>query len=109
MPYMSENKIGYFFSLCFLKDQYFWKLLCVCCAGFLGLDLLLECFMVKPTVSSFQQMSLVPGDIPDILVCKDVGFDPEQLGIYGYSNVSKYNDGIGNNGKFVGWSGFDIH
>ena len=99
------DKIGELLSLCFIKEKYFWKLVCVSCTATLVLELLIKCFLIRPTGSSFEQIQLNPNDVPNMLVCKEIGFEPRQFWKYGYEKVSKYNDGIANTGKFIGWSG----
>ena len=105
--YRSADKIRQLLLVCFVQEKYLWKLLCVCCTGFLALQLLLDCFLVKPTGSSFQQLPLAAENIPDILVCREIGFDPRKLRKYGYTKVSEYYDGMDISGKFVGWSGME--
>ena len=92
-------------SAFFQQEKYFWKLLCLCCTGILVFQLLEDYLWIKPTVSSFEQVSLSSDMFPDILVCREAGFDPIKLGKYGYKKVSKYVDGVGDTGTFVGWSG----
>ena len=99
--YRSADKIRQLILVCFVQEKYLWKLLCVCCTGFLALQLLLDCFLVKPTGSSFQWMPLCAGDVPNILVCNEVGFEPRQLRKYEHKKVSDYNDGIDITGKVM--------
>ena len=100
-------KLTRLLSLCFTQEKYFWKLICVSCTCVLVLELMLKCFVIRPTSSSFEQIQLSQNDIPNILVCKEIGFDPRKLGKYGYAKVSRYNAGIANTGRFIGWSGLE--
>ena len=58
-----------------------------------------------PTVSSLEEIELSPDIIPDVQICRGVGFKKKNLIKHGYDSVGKYNKGYGNNGKFVGWNG----
>ena len=105
MAHLTITNIGGIFSVWFIQEKYFWRLLCAFCSGVLTIHLLTEWIVVKPTGSSYQQVPLSVLDIPDILVCRREGFHHGKLREYGYQKTSKYNDGVASNGMFVGWSG----
>ena len=99
------DKLGFVLSICFLKEKYFWKLVCLICTSLLIFQLSLDYFLIKPTVSTLKKVPLSPDYIPDILICRGEGFKKRNLKEHGYNSVGKYINGYGNNGKFVGWNG----
>ena len=105
MPCLSMNKIRGVFSTCFVTEQYFWKLVCIFCTGLLFSRLLWDCFWIRPTVSTVEKIKLTLDIFPDILVCKEHGFEIKQLKSYGYKSTANYVEGIGEDNKFRGWSG----
>ena len=107
MPRLGGDMIGNIIGSLFIHEKYCWKHLCIAYTGYLVIDNLLDYLIIKPTFSSLENKHLLPEDIPDILVCREVGFDHEKLFKHGYKKVSKYNDGVAINGKFVGWSGLN--
>ena len=107
MPRLGGDIIGNIIGSLFIHEKYCWKLLCIACAGYLVIDNLLDYLIIRPTFSSLENKHLLPEDIPDILVCREVGFNHEKLLKYGYKKVSKYNDGVAINRKFVGWNGLN--
>ena len=109
MTCLCSERIGKSFSACFVNEKYFWKVLSICCTVLLLIQLLWDFFWIKPTVSSFETIKLSQDIFPDILVCKDNGFELKELERYGYSHnkIGDYVYGIGKNNKFVGWSGLD--
>ena len=42
----------------FVKEKYFWKLLCLGCTGFLLMKLVIGYFCLKPTVSTVEEINL---------------------------------------------------
>ena len=65
-------------------------------------------FWEKPTASSFEYVRLQEDSVPDILVCRDDGFDVKKLAGFGYNQkkISEYVKGR-NDQHFIGWSGGD--
>ena len=93
-------------SACFLQESYFWKILCIFCTFFHLLSLLVSCFLERPTVISYETKPLSAEEVPDLLVCREDGFDKKKLELYGYNQkkISEYIKGR-NDKQFIGWSG----
>ena len=107
MTCLSTHNIFQAFSACFVKEKYFWKVLCLCCTALLLFWLLMDFFWIKPTVSTEEKINLSQDIFPNILVCRENGFDQKQLESYGYPSSFGYFTGIDKNNTFVGWSGLD--
>ena len=64
-------------------------------------------FWIKPTVSTVEKIQLSQDNFPNILFCRQIGFDQKQLEKYGYHGLFEYFTGMDKNNTFVGWSGLD--
>ena len=92
----------------FVKEKYFWKLLCLGCTGFLLIQLFLDYFCLKPTVSTVEEIKLSQNHFPDVLVCLDNGFDYRQMERHGYNTNFQYFTGLSRGNKnFIGWNGLN--
>ena len=93
-------------SILFCKEKYFWKLLCLCCTGFLLLELFRDFFCLKPTVSTVEEIHLSQIQFPDVLVCLEHGFDNTHMKRHGYETTFQYFLGFSlGNTNFIGWNG----
>ena len=92
----------------FVKEKYFWKLLCLCCTGFLLIQLFMDYLCLKPTVSTVEEIKLSQNHFPDVLVCLENGFDNWQMEHHGYNTSFQYFTGFsGGNKNFIGWNGLN--
>ena len=107
MTCLHLGSFGKVFSACFVNENYFWKAFCFCCTALHLSFLFRDFFWAKPTVSSYEKIRLSLDIFPDVLICRDNGFNLNKLVIYGYKHnkISQYVKGIGKNNTFVGWSG----
>ena len=55
---------------------------------------------------SYETVPLSAEEVPDMLVCREDGFDKKKLELYGFNQkkISEYIKGR-NDKKFIGWSG----
>ena len=93
-------------SSLFFEEKYLWKLICLCCTGLLLVQIFLNFFFVKPTVTSVERTNLSKINFPDIIVCFEDGFDKEKLDYYGYPDSYRYFLGQSKD-NFIGWSGIE--
>ena len=102
------EKIASVLSNCFIKEKYFWKIVCFSCTVFLVFQLILDYFYTMPTGSTFEKIELSPNVTPDILICRSEGFFIKNLEKHGYkSHLYQYMNGLGQHGKFIGWNGIN--
>ena len=105
------TKNGKYFCNSFLRQNYFWKLLSIACVAYLFTQLLLDLVWIKPTFTSTENIQLTNEIFPDILVCKEHGFNLGQLNISGYKDQEYYLFGsqiLEDKGSlFVGWNGWN--
>ena len=104
---MSRDRIVQAFSACFINEKYIWKLLCLCCTVLLLMWLFRDFFWIKPTVTTVEKIKLSQDIFPNILVCREMGFDQKQLESHGYQGPFGYFTGFDKNNTFIGWSGLD--
>ena len=95
-------------SILFVKENYFWKLLCLSCTGFLLMQLFMDYFSLKPTVSTVEEIKLSQNDFPDVLVCLGNGFDHRRMERYGYESDFQYFTGLRQGINFIGWNGLNV-
>ena len=100
------DQVAGVFCACFVKEKYFWKLLCFCCTALLVHQILVDFLFVKPTGSTVERVKLSEDMFPDIIVCKDEGFNKEKLRGHGYDTVFGYaTGGVHPHETLVGWGG----
>ena len=100
-----QQRVGQVFLSFFVDEKYFWKIICLCCTGWLLLQVIVDFFIVKPTFSAVENSKLSQIYFPDIVVCLENGFDQKQLKLYDYDTSLLYFLGRSGRDKFIGWSG----
>ena len=104
---MSKNMVlaSRIFLTLFVEEKYIWKLACLCCTGFLLIQILDNYLVTKPTVSSEEEVKLSDISFPDLVICLENGFDKKSLKKHGYNNSWLYTAGLDKHRNFIGWSG----
>ena len=82
-----------------------WMMVGIFITGLMVFHLLQTYYIIKPITSSIEKRVLLKEDIPDILICKDIAFDHDKLKGFGYNTPNSYQEGISQEGKFIGWNG----
>ena len=90
--------------LLFVKN-YFWKIICLCCTGFLLMEIFMDFLKIKPTITSNKKVRLSQIRFPDVLLCFENGFDQRKLLKYGYNASGHFYRGLSKQNNFIGWSG----
>ena len=93
------------FSILFVKEKYVWKLACLVCTGLLLIQIFEDFFINKPTVSSVDELDLSDIQFPDLIICREDGFNKRWLVELGYNKSWNYFIGRDHLQNFIGWSG----
>ena len=93
------------FSILFVKEKYIWKLACLVCTGLLLIQIFEDFFINKPTVSSVDELDLSDIQFPDLIICREDGFNKRWLVELGYNKSWNYFIGRDHLQNFIGWSG----
>ena len=93
------------FSTLFVKEKYVWKLACLVCTGLLLIQIFEDFFINKPTVSSVDELDLSDIQFPDLIICREDGFNKRWLVELGYNKSWNYFIGRDHLQNFIGWSG----
>ena len=93
------------FSTLFVKEKYVWKLACLVCTGLLLIQIFEDFFINKPTVSSVDELDLSDIQFPDLIICREDGFNKRWLVELGCNKSWNYFIGRDHLQNFIGWSG----
>ena len=77
------------------------------CTGLLLIQIFQDFFIGKPTISSVHELDIFDIQFPDLIICRQDGFNKSGLGEHGYNTSWNYFIGRDYLQNFIGWSGRD--